>query len=171
MRQLLLLGVLVLSVCPSAGAEQASVRRVESAGVQVTIPAGWHADTNKALSCDPQRLMLLSSGRLRTARTGGLLAPPRSQVLIAVVEDHVNLPSGNLHRPARFSIDWNHPVRLDGGSGCTGPDAPAVMHWFRTRGRYLGLTVYPGTDVAAATRTQTIAVMDSLRVTGRFTLP
>jgi hypothetical protein len=170
-RQLLLLGVLVLWLCPIAGAERAAVRRVESAGVQVTIPADWHADTNKVLGCDPQRLMLVSSRRLRTARTGGLLAPTKSQVLIAVVEDHVNLPSGSLRRPARFSVDWNHPARLEGGSGCTGPDAPAEMHWFRTDGRYLGLTVYPGIDVPAATRTQTIAVMDSLRVTGRFTLP
>lgn len=91
-------------------------------------------------------------------------------MLIAVVEDHVNLPSGNLHRPARFSVDWNHPSRLD-GSHCGGPDAPALMHWFRTDGRYLGLTVFPGSRVPAAVRAQTIAVMDSLRVIGPFVLP
>lgn len=145
------------------------MEKVESAGVQVTIPASWRADTNKALSCDPQRLMLLSSRPIRTAHTGGLLPPTRSQVVIAVVEDHVNLPSGNLHRPERFSVDWNHPVRLK--RSCGSPDAPASMHWFRMDGRYLGLTVYLGLHIPAATRAQTIGVMDSLTVTGRFTLP
>jgi hypothetical protein len=170
MRHLLLVGLLALTLCPAAGAGRTGTQKVESAGVQVTIPASWRADTNKALSCDPQRLMLLSSQPIRTARTGGLLAPTRSQVLIAVVEDHMNPPSGNLHRPARFSVDWNHPVRLK-GSSCGSPDAPALMHWFRTDGRYLGLTVYPGSHISAATRAQTIAVMDSLKVTGQFILP
>jgi hypothetical protein len=169
MRQLLLLGFLALALCPAAGAGRTGMQKVESAGVQVTIPAGWRADTNKALSCDPQRLMLLSSQPISTAHTGGLLAPTRSQVLIAVVEDQVNLPSGDLHRPARFSVDWNHPVRLKGS--CGSPDAPASMHWFHTDGRYLGLTVYAGSHIPAATRAHTIAVMDSLRVTGRFILP
>jgi hypothetical protein len=169
MRQLLLFGFLTLALCPAAGAGRAGMQNVESAGVQATIPVSWRADTNKALSCDPQRLMLLSSQPIRTAHTGGLLAPTRSQVVIAVVEDHVNLPSGNLQRPARFSIDWNHPVRLKGS--CGSPDAPASMHWFRTNGRYLGLTVYAGSHISAATRAQTIAIMDSLRVTGRFILP
>jgi hypothetical protein len=169
MRHLLLLVFLALELCPGAGAGRAGMQRVESAGVQATIPAGWRADTNKALACDPQRLMLLSSQPIRTARTGGLLAPTAGQVEIAVVEDHVNLPSGNLHRPTRFSVDWSHPARLEGS--CGSPDAPASMHWFRTDGRYLGLTVYPGSHVPAATRARTIAVMDSVRLTGRFILP
>jgi hypothetical protein len=113
--------------------------------------------------------MLLSSQPIRTASTGGLLAPTSSQVLIAVVEDHANLPTGKLHRPPRFSVDWNHPVRLKGS--CGSPNAPALMHWFRTARRYLGLTVYPGSHVSAKTRAQTLAAMDSLRVTTRFSLP
>ncbi|HZP73444.1 MAG TPA: hypothetical protein VFA97_08720 [Gaiellaceae bacterium] len=164
MRLLVSLALFLVALGSALPAEPSAIETATSAGVQVTIPAGWHADTNRAPACDPARLMLLSSGPIRTAHTGGLLPPTRDQVLVAVVEDHANLPVGNLHRPARFSVDWSHPLRLE-GSGCGVPDAPASMHWFHTHGRYLGLTVFPGSDVAAATRAQTIAVMDSLRVT------
>jgi hypothetical protein len=169
MRQLLPFGLLGLILALAGGAGATAGQKVASAGVELTIPAGWRADTNKLLGCDPQRLLLLSSRPIRTARTGGLLRPSSGQVLIEVVEDHMNLPTGDLHRPARFSVDWNRTTQLEGG--CGSPHSSASMHWFHADGRYLGLTVYPGSNVPPATRTQTTAVMDSLRVTGRFTLP
>ncbi len=90
-------------------------------------------------------------------------------MMIFVMEDHTNLPVGNLHRPTRFSVDWSKLVQLEGSCGT--PDTPASTHWLHTQGRYLGLTVFPGPGVSAETRAQAVAVMDSLRVTGRFTLP
>ena len=170
MRSILAVCVFALSLCPAAGAGPAKERTVASAELQLTIPAGWQADQNKLLSCDPQRLLLVSSSSIRAAHTGGLLPPRRGQVLIMVVEDHVNLPTGNLHRPSHFTIAWSRLKRLDGG-GCGDPQTPVAMHFFHTHGRYLGFVVYPGPSLSAKTRAQTLAVMDSLRVTGQFILP
>lgn len=169
MRSILALCLFALSFCSAAGAGQATAHKVSSAELQLTIPAGWQADQNKQLSCDPERLLLVSSSPIRTAHTGGLLPPRRGQVLIMVVEDHVNLPSGNLHRPSHFTIAWNRLTRL--GGGCGSPDTPAAIHFFHTHGRYLGFDVYPGPGLSTKTRAQTLAVMDSLRVTGQFVLP
>jgi hypothetical protein len=169
MRHVLLVCLVTLALCSTVAAGPTKTRNVTSAGLQLTVPAGWHVDQNKLLSCDPQRLLLVSSQPIRTARTGGLLAPDSGQVLIFVMEDHANLPAGNLHRPTRFSVDWNRLFHLKGSCGT--PDTPASMHWFHTQGRYLGLTIFPGPRISTKTRAQTIAVMDSLRVTGSFTLP
>jgi hypothetical protein len=39
------------------------------------------------------------------------------------------------------------------------------MRYFKVDGRYLGFIVYPGRRVGTRTRAQTLALMDSLRVT------
>jgi len=41
------------------------------------------------------------------------------------------------------------------------------MHYFKTHSRYLGYIVYPGSSVRPRVRAQTVALMDSLRVTRR----
>jgi len=41
------------------------------------------------------------------------------------------------------------------------------MHYFKTHSRYLGYIVYPGSSVGPRVRAQTVALMDSLRVTRR----
>jgi hypothetical protein len=170
MRSILAVCLFPLSLCPAAGALPAKAHKVASAGLQLTIPAAWHADRNMLLSCDPERLLLVSSSPIRTARTGGLLPPGKGQVLIGLVEDHVNLPAGNLHRPSHFTVAWNRLIQLDGG-GCGSPRTPVAAHFFHTHGRYLGFDVYPGPGVSTQTRRQTLAVMDSLQVTGQSTLP
>jgi hypothetical protein len=169
MRSTVAVCLVAFSFFPAAGAASAKAHTVASAGLQLTLPAGWQADRNKLLSCDPERLILVSSSPIRTAHTGGLLPPSRGQVLIMVVEDHVNLPSGNLHRPPHFTVTWNRLARLEGG--CGNPHTPVAIRFFHTHGRYLGFDVYPGPGLSAKTRAQTLAVMDSLRVTGQFILP
>jgi len=169
-RHLLAVFLLALSCCAAADAST-TAHKVASAGLQLTIPVGWRADENKLLSCDPERLLLVSSSPIRTAHTGGLLAPRRGQVLIMVVEDHANLPSGDLNRPSHFTVAWNRLTRLEGPGGCGSPNTPVSMRFFHTHGRYLGFDVYPGPSVSGKTRAQALAVMDSLRVTGQFVLP
>jgi hypothetical protein len=87
-------------------------------------------------------------------------------VVVILLEDRFvqDRPVGNLHRPAHFTIAWNKLVRLEPGGYCGSPNAPASMHYFKTRERYLGFIVYPGAHVGLRTRAQTLAVMNSLRL-------
>jgi hypothetical protein len=128
------------------------------------VPAGWHAVVARTPACDPQRLIIVSSAPLRIG-SGGRLPPPRKgQVVILLLEDRYrqDRPVGDLQRPQHFSITWNRLVRLK--PICGNPNAPAFMRYFKTQGRYIGFIVYPGARLDSNTRSQTLAVMDSLRV-------
>jgi hypothetical protein len=112
-------------------------------------------------------LIAVSSAPLRISGSGRIAAPQRGQVVILLLEDRYaqDRPIGDLWRPAHFAIAWNRLVRLEPSAFCGNPDAPASVHYFKTRGRYLGFIVYPGTTIGPRTRATTLAVMDSLRVT------
>ena len=58
-------------------------------------------------------------------------------------------------------------VQLEPDGFCGNPKGPAAMHYFKTHSRYLGYIVYPGSSVGPRVRAQTVALMDSLRVTRR----
>lgn len=163
MRRLLMAGLLAFSAAPIALAAQRS-QSISTAGTTLHVPEGWHAAVARTPACDPERLIVVSSARLRI-RAGGRLAPPRAgQVLIVLLEDRLrqDRPSGDLRRPAHFSITWNalrHVKPI-----CGNPDTQAFMRYFKTHGRYLGFIVYPGAHVGSNTRSKTLAIMDSLRV-------
>jgi hypothetical protein len=55
-------------------------------------------------------------------------------------------------------------TRLKPARFCGNPDAPAFMRYFETRSRYMGFIVYPGAQTVQQVRAETLAVMDSLRV-------
>lgn len=74
-------------------------------------------------------------------------------------------PSGDLRRPHHFMIDWENLRTLAPDGFCGNPRGPAAMHYFKTRGRYLGFIVYPGSHIGASARAKTLSLMDSLRVT------
>lgn len=116
--------------------------------------------------CDPQRLLIASPAPIRFRSGGHLAAPARGQVLVLVMEDRSvqDRPAGDLRRPSRFTVAWNELRRLDGGSACGLPDAPAYLRYFRTHGRYIGFIVFPGRHVSGTMRAKTLAVMDSIRV-------
>ena len=139
---------------------------VFTSGVSLRVPSGWHAVVGKRPGCDPERLISASSGQLRISPTG-TLAPPRAhQVLVLLLEDRLrqDRPSGNLRRPAHFSVMWNRLVHLKGGCGL--PAVRAFVRYVKTHGRYLGFIVYPGYAVPPRTRAETLSVLDSLRVRG-----
>ena len=159
MRLLLVTGF----VCAlSASVAFAAGPTVSTSGLRMSVPPGWHAVVSKTRSCDPERLIVASSAPIRVAASGGLAAPDRSQVLVVLLEDRQVRPVGDLRRPTRFSVRWNRLTRVQGDCGL--PDAPAFLRYFKSHGRYLGFIVYPGARVGNATRTKTLALMDSLRV-------
>jgi hypothetical protein len=163
MRCLLVVGLLALGGAPAALAVQPS-RTVRIAGVTLRVPEEWHAVVGGGPACDPVRLLVVSSAPLRIGSGGRLAAPRKGQVLILLLEDRLrkDRPSGDLRRPAHFSISWNRLVRVK--PVCGDPDAPAYMRYIKTHGRYIGFIVYPGTQIWSNTRSKTVAVMDSLRI-------
>jgi hypothetical protein len=76
----------------------------------------------------------------------------------------VDRPVGDLRRPAHFRLDWSSTRRLEPDGFCGNPSTPAVMRYVKVAGRYIGFIVYPGPGVSAATRAQTLALLDSVRV-------
>lgn len=111
------------------------------------VPAGWRAAAASD-DCDPTE-------RLRIVSPGG-------RVVVLVLEDHVNRPTGDLRRPARFHVAWNRLSRLEGC--CETPGGPGWLRWFRQRGRLVGVLVHPRGAPPAEVRAQTDALLDSLRV-------
>lgn len=87
-------------------------------------------------------------------------------MLVLLLEDRYrqDRPTGDLVRPAHFSVTWNRLVTIKPACGL--PNAPGFMRYFKTHGRYLGFIVYPGAQINRQTRRQTLAAMDSLRVNG-----
>jgi len=163
MRRPLMIGLLAFCAAPVALAAQRS-QTISTAGTTLRVPEGWHAAVARTPACDPERLIVVSSAPLRIS-SGGQLAPSRTgQVLILLLEDRYrqDRPSGDLRRPAHFSITWKILVRVK--PICGNPDTPAFMRYFKTHSRYVGFIVYPGAHVGSNTRSKTLAVMDSLRV-------
>jgi hypothetical protein len=169
MRTRLVLVLLVaggVGVGVGVGGAASPVRTVSAAGVSVQLPAGWVGRRSSTPGCDPRRLLVASSSRPGVRAGGGIAAAARGQVIVAVMEDVQvqDRPVGDLRRPRHFQIDWSSLRILAPDGFCGNPKGPAVMHYFKTRGRYLGFIVYPGRNVTARTRAQTLALMDSLRV-------
>ncbi len=167
MRLLLVIGLLAFAA-PVAAATRPS-RTISTAGTTLRVPTGWHAALARTPSCDPERLIAVSSAPLRISESGRIAAPHRGQVVILLLEDRYaqDRPAGDLRRPDHFAIAWNRLVRLEPSAFCGSPNAPASMHYFRSRGRYLGFIVYPGATIGSRTRATTLAVMDSLRLVPR----
>jgi hypothetical protein len=165
-RHLLEIGYLALAAAPVSLAMRASAT-ISTAGATLSIPSGWHAAVARTPSCDPERLIVMSSAPLRVSASGQVAAPRSGQVVLLLLEDRYvqDRPSGDLRRPAHFRIAWNSLVRIKPSGGpCGNPNAPAYMHYFKTHGRYLGFIVYPSKKIGPRTRAKTLAVMDSLRV-------
>jgi hypothetical protein len=139
-------------------------RTISTSGVRLVVPVGWHVAISTTPSCDPERLVVISSAPVRFHPGGRLKAPGGGDVLVLLLEDRYiqDRPVGDLRRPTHFSVTWNRLVRLKAVCGL--PNAPAYMRYFKTHGRYLGFIVYPGERVGETTRVKTLAVMDSLRV-------
>jgi hypothetical protein len=135
---------------------------VHTHGVTLDVPTGWHVARAAPGYCDPQQLLIVSSAPISHTKSGNIAAPSRGQVLVTVLEDHVNKPVGDLRRPRHFAIDWQTTREIV--PCCGSPDGPASMHWFRQRGRYLGFIVYIGRDVPAGRRAATEHMLDSLRL-------
>jgi hypothetical protein len=141
--------------------------RWSPSGVHVAIPIGWHAAITKTPQCDPERLIVASSGRLRISATGRVASPRPGEVVVLLLEDRQvqDRPSGDLRRPRHFSVDWSSLRTLAPDGFCGNPRGSAAMHYFKTHGRYLGFIIYPGSRVGALARAKTLVLMDSLRVT------
>jgi len=153
-------------ICASAASAAVAAlppRHISTSGVRVVVPAGWHAFVSTTPRCDPERLLIASSTPIHFS--GARLEPPaRGNVVLLLLEDRYvqDRPSGDLRRPAHFSVAWNRLVHLK--TFCGLPNARAVMRYFTSHGRYLGFIVYPGTHVGSTVRAKTLALMDSLRV-------
>jgi hypothetical protein len=151
----------------ATAATRASGHTVSTAGVTLLVPTGWHAAVSRTPDCDPERLIVASSEPLQISARGRVASPTSRAVIVLLLEDRQvqDRPSGDLRLPRHFQIDWNDLRRLDPDGFCGNPKGPTAMHYFKTHGRYLGYIVYPARNVGLRVRAQTLALMDSLRVT------
>jgi hypothetical protein len=162
--------VCLLALAGSATAASGmSGRTISTTGVTLRVPTGWHAAVSRTPACDPERLIVASSEPLRISASGRVASPGRRAVTVLLLEDRQvqDRPSGYLRVPSHFQIDWNSMRTLAPDGYCGNPKGAAAMHYFKTHGRYLGYIVYPGRNVGLRVQTQTLALMDSLRVTRR----
>jgi len=134
---------------------------VIAAALSLAVPSGWHVARDPS-DCDPVEHLEISSAPIRHTKGGELAGPARGQVLVLVMEDHVNKPVGPLRRPVHFRVPWGNMHRLEGCCGT--PSSRGSLLWFRQRGRYLGFIVYAGPGTTTATRQATERMLDSLRV-------
>jgi hypothetical protein len=142
---------------------------ISTTGVTLRLPTGWHAAVSRTPDCDPERLIVASSERLRISASGRVASPTGRAVIVLLLEDRQaqDRPSGDLRLPRHFNVDWSYLRTLAPDGFCGNPKGPAAMHYFKTHNRYLGYIVYPGSNVGRRVRTQTLTLMDSLRVTHR----
>ena len=165
--------VMVVCLLALAGSVPAasgtSGRTISTTGVTLRLPARWHAAVSRTPDCDPERLIVASSEPLRISAGGRVASPASRAVIVLLLEDRQlqDRPSGDLRLPRHFQIDWNDLRTLEPDGFCGNPKGPAAMHYFKTHSRYLGYIVYPGSSVGPRVRAQTVALMDSLRVTRR----
>jgi hypothetical protein len=166
MRSVTLVCLLVLTGSATA-ASGTSGRTISATGLTLRVPTGWHAVVSRTPDCDPERLIVASSEPLRISASGRVATPTSRAVIVLLLEDRQvqDRPSGDLRVPSHFRIDWNSLRTLAPDGYCGNPKGAAAMHYFKTHGRYLGYIVYPGRNVGLRVRAQTLALMDSLRVT------
>lgn len=166
MRSVFVICMLVLA--GSATASASSGRTVSTTGVTLRVPTGWHAAVSRTPDCDPERLIVASSEPLRISAGGRVASPTSGAVVVLLLEDRQvqDRPSGDLRLPKHFQIGWAFLHRLAPDGFCGNPKGRASMHYFKTRRRYLGYIVYPGRHVGLRVRAQTLALMDSLSLTG-----
>jgi hypothetical protein len=103
---------------------------VIAAALSLAVPSGWHVARDTS-DCDPVEHLEISSAPIRHTKVGELAGPARGQVLVLVMEDHVNKPVGPLRRPVHFRVPWGHLQRLEGCCGT--PSSPGALLWFRQR--------------------------------------
>jgi hypothetical protein len=141
-------------------------RTATYAGVSLRVPAGWYAASAPTPTCDPERLLAVSSAPLRPYEAHRGFALPRrpGSVLVFVLEDRLreDRPAGDLRRPTHFTVDWGHLRRLE--PCCQSPTAPAFLRYVKQSGRYVGFVVYPVGTIDPTTRSETLGLLDSLRV-------
>jgi hypothetical protein len=168
MRSLALVCLLILAGSATA-ASGMSGRTISTTGVTLRVPPGWHAAVSRTPACDPERLIVASSEPLRISASGRVASPGRRGVTVLLLEDRQvqDRPAGDLRLPRHFQLDWSSLRTLAPDGYCGNPTGPAALHYFKTHGRYLGYIVYPGRNVGLRGRAQTLALMDSLRVTPR----
>lgn len=167
MRPLVVIGVAAFVIAASAAVAAAPRKEISTSGVHIVVPSGWHATVAKTPQCDPERLIVASSGRLRISATGRVASPLPSEVVVLLLEDMQaqDRPVGDLRRPRHFFVDWSGLRTLEPDGFCGNPRGLASMRYIKTHGRYLGFIVYPGGHPDALARAKTLALMDSLRVT------
>jgi hypothetical protein len=150
----------LITVTPAGSAG----RIVRVAGVSVRVPAGWYAAPAPTPTCDPMRLIAVSSAPLRPYEAHRGFALPRhsGQVLVFVLEVRVreDRPLGDLQRPAHFSVDWGDLRRLE--PCCQSPTAPSYLRYVKQESRYVGFVVYPVGRISATTKNETLQLLDSL---------
>jgi hypothetical protein len=155
----------LITVAPAGSA----ARTVLVAGVSVRVPAGWYAAAAPTPTCDPMRLIAVSSAPLRPYEGHRGFALPRrpGAVLVFVLEVRIreDRPVGDLRRPTHFTVDWDNLRRLE--PCCQSPTAPSYLRYVEQRGRYIGFVVYPIGRVSTVTRSQTLQLLDSLTIRRR----
>ncbi|HEU5361940.1 MAG TPA: hypothetical protein VFU56_01305 [Gaiellaceae bacterium] len=168
-RSLVVAAALASAAAVPAGSTAAGGSVVSFAGVSVRVPPGWHGAAAPTPSCDPERLIAVSSAPLRPFEGHRGFALPRhpGDVLVFVLEVQMreDRPVGNLRRPRHFAVDWTHLRRLE--PCCEAPTAPAYLRYVRQQGRYIGFIVYPIGRVGPATRAATERLVDSLTIRPR----
>jgi hypothetical protein len=144
-----------------------SGRTVSTTGVTLEVPTAWHAVVSRTPACDPERLIVASSEPLQISAAGRIASPTSRAVIVLLLEDRQvqDRPSGDLRLPRHFRINWHDLRRLEPDGYCGNPKGRTAMHYFKTHGRYLGYIVNPGRNVGLRARDETLALMDSLRVT------
>jgi hypothetical protein len=162
-----LFGAVAVGLAASAAFAASPGKELRTSGVDLAVPTGWHATVAKTPECDPERLIVASSGPLRVSATGRVASPHPGEVTVLLLEDRQvqDRPIGDLRRPRHFKVDWESLRTLSPDGYCGNPRGRAAMHYFKIHRRYLGFIVYPGSKVGTVTRAKTLALMDSLRVT------
>jgi hypothetical protein len=132
-----------------------------SHGVSTTLPQDWHVVKRQLEGdCDPAQRLALATYRVPS--TGSPIASiPRNQVLVIVLEDHVNSRSGYRPKPRRVSLPWARRSRFEGCCGL--PTAPGWEVSFRSGGRDLMVFVHAGPKLRAPRRAQILHVLENIR--------